>query len=170
MSVITNDYEAYLFIKNHLLNQGEKAMNPGEDCQYRGYKEETMEMLRENSGFYDYDSDYDDKAYDLFYDLLAEIKPDASCAVGCLILDQFYDQNLEGTVIELENGIMDAVRKSNPVWKITEKSYRMLKVLQSIHDAKQVENWKTHLNNLDGSFDAYKDFLPEIEEERQNGY
>lgn len=160
MSVITNDYEAYLFIKNHLLNQGEKAMNSGEDCQYRGYKEETLDKIREDSGFNG--SDYDDQAYDLFYDLLAEVKPDASCAVGCLILDQFYDQNLEGTVIELENGILDAVKKSNPVWKITENSFRLLQTLQHIHDGKQVEDWGVHLDNLEQFFDGYNDFISQV--------
>lgn len=156
MTVITNDYEAYRFIKNHLLTQGEKAINTGEDCQYRGYKEATLDRVKEESGFYSLD--YDDQAYELFYDLLAETKPDAMCAVGCLILDKFYDQNFEGRVLENDTEILEAVKKSNPVWKITENSYTMLRILQSIHDGKMTHEWPMYLENIELSFNKYGDY------------
>ena len=162
MTVITNDYEAYRFIKSHLLNQGEKAINSGEDCQYRGYKEATLDKLKEESGLYV--SDYGDIDYELFYDLLAETKPDAMCAVGCLILDKFYDSNFEGRVLENDTEILDAVKKSNPLWKITDNSYRMLRVLQSIHDGKMSHEWSFYLNNLESEFDKYNDYKYPLKE------
>lgn len=162
MTVITNDYEAYRFIKNHLLNQGEKAINSGEDCQYRGYKEATLDMIREESGIND--SVYDDIDYELFYDLLADTKPDAMCAVGCLILDNFYDSNFEGRVLENDNEILEAVKKSNPLWKITDNSYVMLRNLQSIHDGKMPHEWSVYLNNLESEFDKYNDYKYPVKE------
>ena len=163
MPLITNDYEAFLFIENHLLTQNAKAMNDSEDCQYRGYSDVTLNAVREEASLLAREQveDYveiDDSAFDLFYDILPTKSCDAMCAVGCLILDQFYDESMEGSAIEPNEEVLDAVVKSNPAWKITEQSFIMLKKLQQIHDGMPVKDWETALAIISQNFDQYNDY------------
>lgn len=66
------------------------------------------------------------------------------CAIGCLIEDKFYDDNLE-----FKNGddpiVLNAVRKSVPNWKINKN---MLLKLQELHDEFEPNEWKYSLNYL----------------------
>ena len=165
MPLITNDYEAFLFIENHLLTQNAKAMNDSEDCQYRGYSDVTLNAVREEASLLAREKveDYveiDDSAFDLFYDILPTKSCDAMCAVGCLILDQFYESNMEGEAIDGNDYVLEAVIQSNPAWKVTEKSFHMLKKLQKIHDGMTVETWESALSVIGESFDQYNDYDP----------
>ena len=67
------------------------------------------------------------------------------CAIGCLIDDEFYNENLE-----FKNGddpiILDAVQKSLPNWKI---NHNMLIELQELHDEVEVEEWEWKLEELE---------------------
>lgn len=67
------------------------------------------------------------------------------CAIGCLIEDEFYNENLE-----FKNGddpiILDAVQKSLPNWKINKG---MLIELQELHDEIEVDEWEWKLEQLE---------------------
>ena len=102
---------------------------------------------------------------DVYSHLISQESPDAMCAVGCLLLDDFYDQDLEGKTIEYEGSVWHAVIKSNPLWKMTDNSLTMLKELQSIHDHAEVINWESRLSRLNANFNIYKDYEPEQEKE-----
>lgn len=163
MSLITNDYEAFLFVKNHLLTQNAKAMNDSDDCQYRGYSDTTLNVVREEASLLAREQvedwvDTEDLQVDLFYDILPTKNCDAMCAVGCLILDQFYDESMEGSAIEPNEEVLNSVVRSNPAWKITEKSFIMLKKLQQIHDGMPVRDWETALAVISQNFDQYNDY------------
>jgi hypothetical protein len=169
MSLITNDYEAFMFVKEHLLTQNAKAWSDNEDCQYRGYLSTTLDDAR-NQAIDCYrevnpNTHSEDYEFDIFYDILAETPHDAKCAVGCLILDQFYEHDFEGKTIEPNQEIWDAVVRSNPAWKLTDNSYMMLKKLQQIHDGNCPEQWEVELSRLNVNFDKYKDYEPNTEKE-----
>lgn len=165
MSLITNDYEAFLFVKDHLLTQNAKAMSDSDDCQYRGYSDITLNAVREEAYRLAKEQvedwvDTEDLQSDLFYDILPTKNCDAMCAVGCLILDQFYNSNMEGEAIDGNDYVLEAVIQSNPAWKVTEKSFHMLKKLQKIHDGMIVETWESALSVIGESFDQYNDYDP----------
>lgn len=162
MTLITNDREAFEFVRNHLLTQNEKSVADNLDCLYRGYSEAKIEELKVKAGEiieedeeeYVWESDKDQ----VFLDLLAEINPDSMCAVGCLIMDRFYDSEMEGKTIEPDEWVWEAVVKSNPVWKMTDSSLEMLKKLQSIHDRSYPSQWEVELSLVGNNFDQYGDY------------
>jgi hypothetical protein len=167
MTLITNDYEAYSLVKEHLLKQNAKALGENEDCQYRGYTNSKIEEIKEKAKDIanEQEIEWEADKEDIYSHLIAEESPDAMCAVGCLLLDEFYDWELEGKTIEFEGVVLDAVMKSNPLWKITDNSLAMLKELQSIHDHAEVINWELRLSRLNANFNIYKDYEPEQEKE-----
>ena len=167
MTLITNDYEAYSLVREHLLKQNAKALGENEDCQYRGYTYTKIEQLQQKAEDIANEQEIELKAdrEDIYSHLIAEESPDAMCAVGCLLLDEFYDLELEGKTIEFEGVVLDAVIKSNPAWKITDNSLEMLKELQSIHDHAEVINWELRLSRLNANFNIYKDYEPKQEKE-----
>lgn len=161
MTVITNDYEAFLFMKDHLLSQMEKAWDSNEDCVYRGYKTETLEDVRESAKDHLEGGIWAEDEYEVFYELLSNTPYDAKCAVGCLIIDDFYDQNLEGNVIQQNANVWDSVRKSNPVWKMTDGSYNLMRNMQNIHDNNPTDDWANLMEKLEKDFNEYKDYVGE---------
>ena len=168
MSLITNDYEAFLFVKNHLLTQNAKAMSDSDDCLYRGYSDITLNAAREEAYRLAKEQvedwvDTEDLQADLFYDILPTKNCDAMCAVGCLISDDFYSQDFEGRTIERSCQVWDAVKLSNPLWKMTDASHEMLKKLQSVHDNNDPEDWEVLLSRFSTSFDKYGDYEMEKE-------
>ena len=167
MSLITNDYEAYIFIKNHLLKQNEKALSDTEDCQYRGFSSSSIDALKDEANIIATDDDkfHDEQISDIFYELYYNAVPDLKCAVGCLILDSFYDPNIEGTAISTNDAVWEAVVKSNPAWPLTDKSFHMLKALQNIHDSVFPDIWEPALNKMNDSFNQYGDYEPAKEKE-----
>ena len=161
MSLAINDYEVYMLVKEHLLNQKEAAKDTNDDCQYRGYKESTVAKAKdkaenwiiESTGDYD-----DDSVFHKMLEILEGEYPDAKCAVGCLISDDFYSQDFEGRTIERSCHVWDAVKLSNPLWKMTDASYEMLKELQTVHDNNNPDDWEYRLLKLNASFDKYGDY------------
>jgi len=160
MTLITNDREAFEFVRNHLLTQNEKSIADNLECMYRGYSEAKIEELKVKAGEIveaeeiEWEADKDQ----VFLDLLTEANPESKCAVGCLIMDKFYDSEMEGKTIEPDEWVWDAVVKSNPAWKLTDSSLEMLKKLQSIHDGSYPSQWEVELSRLNSDFDKYGDY------------
>ena len=161
MGFITNDKEAYLVMRAHLLKQMTRSMNDHDDCMYRGYDEITLDNLRDEAKtIADAEGLFDDEYHtNIFNDLLASHPPTHMCAVGALIIDDFYSQNLEGkAVCAKDNDVLNVVQKSNPLWKMTGRSITLLRALQNIHDGYQPTSWLDRLNKLSNCFDAYNDY------------
>lgn len=166
MSLVINDYEAYTLVKDHLLNQNEPSKDTNEDCQYRGYLSSTLADVMNEAGD-NIDQTIDDDyvaVYEEMYELLANIPFNAKCAVGALITDDFYNEQFEGRTIERSCSVWDAVRLSNPLWKMTDGSYEMLRELQSIHDTNQPEDWEYKLLKMNDKFDKWDDYINEVTE------
>lgn len=117
---ITNDVEAAIVISYHLLTQNEKSTSFS-DCAYRGYDEEW------NGG-------YDGK----------------SCAIGCLIKDNFYYSSIEGNTVDYEEVIM-AIKDSHGYWPINEVSINILHLFQHVHDHVDVDMWPIAIELLCGA-------------------
>ena len=162
MTLITNDREAFEFVRNHLLTQNEKSIADNLDCLYRGYSETKIEELKVKAGEIIEEDEEDNVGESdkdqVFLDLLSEVNPDSMCAVGCLIMDRFYDSEMEGKTIEPDEYVWDAVVKSNPVWKMTDSSLQMLKRLQTIHDGSYPSQWEVELSLMNSDFDKYGDY------------
>ena len=68
------------------------------------------------------------------------------CAVGCLIPDELYTVDMEGTVAS-------QLTKFSSLGQLFKDIYpSMLDSLQTIHDYVQVENWKKELQQLAATF------------------
>jgi hypothetical protein len=160
MTLITNDREAFEFVRNHLLTQNEKSIADNLECMYRGYSEAKIEELKVKAGeiVEEEEIEWEADKDQVFLDLLTEANPESKCAVGCLILDDFYSYGMEGKTIEPDEWVWDAVVKSNPVWKMTDSSLQLLKKLQSIHDGTYPEQWEVELSRLNSDFDKYGDY------------
>ncbi len=68
-----------------------------------------------------------------------------SCAVGCLIEDEFYNSELEYRNV-LTEVVMSALHKSLPNWNI---NTHLLEDLQNIHDVYQPDEWEIRLEILE---------------------
>jgi hypothetical protein len=155
-------------VQEHLLSQNEQAKDTNDDCQYRGYKESTLEDItnKAKQAVVDSTSEYDDEViFSLMYEILAGEVPDAKCAVGCLITDDFYDQSFEGRTLERTCHVWDAVKKSNPLWHMNDASYEMLRKLQTIHDNNETENWEILLSKMSTNFNKHGDYEMDEEDE-----
>lgn len=146
---ITTDKEAFEYVSQMLLEQGTRSMDDASNCQYRGFKEETMDEALEKAediarkGGEDY---WNEDIIDLQNELLQEIGFDAKCAVGHLISDAFYRRDIEGDGISNNPDIFAIVKKSNTEWGITDNSFHMLTVLQHIHDSEDPIDWENCFN------------------------
>jgi len=160
MALITNDREAFEFVRNHLLTQNEKSIADNSECLYRGYSEAKIEELKVKAGeiVEEEEIEWEADKDQVFLDLLTEANPESKCAVGCLILDDFYTYEMEGKTIEPDEWVWDAVVKSNPVWKMTDSSLQLLKKLQSIHDGSHPDHWELMLSQMNSDFDQYGDY------------
>ena len=167
MSLVINDYEAFSLIQDHLLNQKEQAKDTNDDCQYRGYKKSTIAEAQDKAENFLLDSAEEYSDEDLFHKMFSFLEgevPNAKCAVGCLISDDFYSQDFEGRTIERSCQVWDAVKLSNPLWKMTDASHEMLKKLQSVHDNNDPEDWEVLLSRFNTSFDKHGDYEQEKED------
>lgn len=121
--MLTTDEGVFEFVKQHLLNQGQKSEGVS-SCFYK-----------KNNGL--------------------------SCAIGCLIENEFYVDNLE-----FKNGddpiVIDAVKKSLPNWVINKN---MLLDLQVIHDEYEVEEWEFRLQELEEQTFHREELLKKDDEE-----
>jgi len=84
-----------------------------------------------------------------------------SCAIGCLIENEFYNNDLE-----FKNGdnpiVIDAVTKSLPNWVINKN---MLLDLQVVHDEYEVEEWECKLQELEEQTFHREELLRKDDEE-----
>lgn len=121
--MLTTDESVFEFVRQHLLNQGQKSEGVS-SCFYK-----------KNNGL--------------------------SCAIGCLIENEFYVDNLE-----FKNGddpiVIDAVKKSLPNWVINKN---MLLDLQVIHDEYEVEEWEFRLQELEEQTFHREELLKKDDEE-----
>lgn len=65
------------------------------------------------------------------------------CAVGCLILDEFYDPNMEGKLVYefiVRNALERSLRTS-----LNESDLIFFKQLQAIHDKTDISRWSQRL-------------------------
>ena len=156
--MITNDYEAYLFVQKHLLETMEKSMDGNNDCVYRGHKESTITEALDAS-----------ENTDDFKWLLSKTIFDAKCAAGCLISDEYYSSEFEGKLVEKESTIWESIVMSNPKWEMTEQSFELVRQLQSIHDNHDVSEWELELSTINLEFNKTQwkpvpEFIPENRE------
>lgn len=76
------------------------------------------------------------------------------CAIGCLILDEFYDETFEGGLPNKETGtrgkrIIEAISKSLPNWTFNMK---LIENVQEIHDTYEPDSWKYEFNRREEKF------------------
>lgn len=86
-----------------------------------------------------------------------------SCAVGCLIDDDHYHEDLEDNDV-FDGGVIDALLESVGNWLfevddcLSDKRILMLRLLQQIHDCTQPYTWEYDLNDLESKiFDDNSD-------------
>lgn len=127
---IKSDDDAIKAISIHLLTQMDQSMAGTGDCAYRGTSEEI----------------WDDDGYDV----IEPGKPTGlACAIGCLIPDSLYHEGLEGTTIDDEL-ITEVIKQAHPDWDITEKTIKLLKGFQLIHDrSKSTDLWGIYIDRLE---------------------
>lgn len=66
------------------------------------------------------------------------------CAIGCLIKYEYYNPDFEGQTVT-SYGVMNAVEKSLPNWKI---DMDLLQQLQTIHDSFAEDLWEWKFSRL----------------------
>jgi hypothetical protein len=118
---VSSDDEAVAVIVRHLLSQKETCNGPNGDCAYRGMTENIYDEQYENIIEYGV---YDGK----------------SCAVGCLVKEQFYDSNIEGETAD-NTLVQEILKKSHPDWEFSENTTWILSLLQKIHDRVPDDQW-----------------------------
>jgi hypothetical protein len=164
---ITNDYEAFIYVKDMLLQQDERSMDTNDNCQYRGYSANLCEKVRQKAE--DWVIDLGDEVYSIldsaedpvntyFHEMMNDQIPDRKCAAGFLINDNFYHDYFEGNAVENRGHILDAIKLSNPAWKISDNSFNLIKTLQSVHDNQEPSDWGWMLDNIKKNFNEYNDY------------
>jgi len=108
---LNSDESVFNFVKQHLINQGKKSM-----VYYVGGFDDDVKCLYRG-------------------------RDNLKCAIGCLIGDEFYTEDVE------EKGIIDLfvqkiVSLSLPNWK---PNWELLSALQEIHDRFEIESWEKQL-------------------------
>jgi hypothetical protein len=177
---IKTDKDAFNFVAKQLIAQDAKCLNSAEDCVYRGYSQSFLDELRDKAreAVYGYDEKLEDEdcfadCQDYFLDLLSEADPDLKCAAGHLILDQFYDQNIEGQTVMEDAPVEEAIKLSNPDWNYQDSSLELVKTLQQVHDFREVSSWPVLFQKLEKYFDEDGKYLPNSvlkSEVRSDGY
>ena len=74
-----------------------------------------------------------------------------SCAVGCLIKDEYYDVTLENKAADYTD-VGYAVQQSLGYKRLSSKDVYLLMRLQDIHDNKRPDTWKLHLDKVAEEF------------------
>ena len=72
------------------------------------------------------------------------------CAVGCLIDDEFYSEDLEYSVFDRTGSVANALHKSGVI--LTNEILDLLRRLQKLHDFKEPESWQEELEKLNITF------------------
>ena len=165
-NVITNDKEAFEYVKMMLLDQDEQSKDLTDNCVYRGYSADLIDKARAKAEGIIRDSDSMDDQVDYYEweseildNLIAGQAPDMKCAAGWLIADSFYYDYFEGELVSQKNHIWDAIKQSNPVWFTTNNSLKLVNELQNIHDSRDPSEWCGKLDDLEQYFNAYGDYI-----------
>ncbi len=114
LNELTTDLDVFEYIKDFLLTQNSKSIDNEKDTC----------LYRFDTG-----------NYSLGY---------MKCAIGCLIKDEFYNEEFETKSIT-DLGVYRAVANSVPNWEVNKV---MLSKLQNIHDVELVEHWEDLLNDF----------------------
>jgi hypothetical protein len=172
-NVVTNDKEAFEYVKMMLLDQNEQSKDLSDNCQYRGYSHDLIAKLKDKAEdiFLEEESPDDSVSYlewecGILDDLIANESPDLKCAAGWLINDSFYHQNFEGEMVHQNNSIWMSIKRSNPLWFTNNNSLKLVTELQNIHDSRSEEEWFEKFNELEPYFNAYGDYIPKVESEQ----
>ena len=72
------------------------------------------------------------------------------CAVGCLIEDEFYSEDLEYLSLTSAGLVAKALQRSGVV--TTNETLSLLQKLQKLHDRKEPEAWEEGLKKLKRKF------------------
>lgn len=129
---IQSDLEAFATVGIHLITQDEKARNDS-GCSYRGISLASA-----------FDDDEELRAYQIFDPIYWD---GTSCAVGCLVKDDFYNPEMEENPV-IENIVLNVVEASNPNWDINDRSVYMMQSLQTVHDNIDVNDWPLYIRAL----------------------
>lgn len=122
---ILSDRSAYEFSTRHLKNQDKRSIRESNDCVYR----QTNQIYSEIDGVYE--------------EILC-------CAVGCLIADEMYEEDIEDQGV-IYQPVISALESSHPSWNIDRYSILLLQILQSIHDHGEPKNWSIFFNMMDST-------------------
>ena len=112
------------YVKDHLLKQKAQSINP--------YTTDCLYRYNPGAGHLDV----------------------MQCAVGCLIKEEFYSEELESKSVQ-DPSVYDAVYNSVSNWKVNTV---MLAKLQSIHDIVPIEHWKESLDEFDQYDDVFDEY------------
>lgn len=125
LNEILTDYQAYEFSVRHLNNQRKRSVGDDGECLYR------------------YTSNH-------YSDTIGDFINEGTlcCAVGCLIADEVYDQDVENLSVRYDS-VVSALESSHPSWKMDEYSILLLQILQSIHDSGEPEYWDIFFDILE---------------------
>ena len=74
-----------------------------------------------------------------------------SCAVGCLIKDEYYNVTLESHAADYTD-VVYAVQQSLGYKGLSSKDVDLLIRLQGIHDNRKPDTWKVHLDKVAEEF------------------
>jgi len=173
---ITNDYEAFLKVKAHLLTQKDKCVDAiSTNCSYRGYLERDVDQVRSDineellyeSGEDAFEFESMDEIQRISEQLhhlvsIGEINY-GQCAVGCLIKDEHYDQDSIEEQAVTEDSVIVALMESNPKWQIDDISINLLQNLQTVHDRTNVKDWNHYLSHMENMFQGKSKLISEFE-------
>jgi hypothetical protein len=150
---ITTDKQAFDFVVKMLLEQDAKSIDSAETCQYRGFKQVTIEDTFNKAEEIAHESDesyWSSDIEEIQRDLLEKIGCDAKCAVGHLISDEYYHPSIEGETLTTD--VIDMIKSSHPNWGITHESEQMMIKLQQIHDTNPTNNWEHLFKDVQYNF------------------
>ena len=173
---ITNDYEAFLKVKAHLLTQKDKCVDSiSTSCSYRGFLERDVDQVRSDineellnefgEDAFEFESmDEIQRISEQLYHLVSigDINY-GQCAVGCLIKDEHYDQHYLEEQAVTEDSVIVALMESNPKWQIDDISINLLQNLQTVHDRTNVKDWNHYLSHMENMFQGKSKLISEFE-------
>ena len=174
---IKNDQQAFIHVKDHLLKQKTRSMQlTNDNCLYRGYLENEIikirdviekEVLKEKYGInVPENDDWDEEEFwniqEIIDDQLVTYPiSKGSCAVGCLVKDDCYDEIMENNGAG-EEIVLQFIRASHSEWIITDNSIYLLKLLQNVHDSITPDSWVKRFDELSKFFTNNQEFDIEL--------
>lgn len=128
---LKTDFDVFNYVKQHLLTQNKKSWGK----KHQNEDSDVFCAYRGDEGL--------------------------SCAVGCLIDNDYYNFRLETKSVS-DFAVQKAICQSIPNWEFNEY---LLADLQYVHDIVNSERWANHLEILSMNFDANGSYLRKGEDE-----